>query len=538
MTSIPGPERVLGWQMSRLARRSTLGWGAFAVAFVIINVVGYLSAYPDLAERLRLAAALGRNTGFEVLLGPARRLETVGGFLAWRSGTTVAILLSLWTILLTSRLLRGEEEVGRTELVLSGPISARRATATVLAVLAAAVGIVWAALTATLLLLGFGADLPVRDTLVYTTGVCGVAGVFAGFAAVCSQLAPSRRGAAALTGGLLAVATLLRAVAAADPSLRVLRVLSPLGWYESLRAFAGCQAGWLIPMLILGLCLLTASVLLAGCRDEGDALLVRHDTGPEHGRWLGYPVLDALRLGRSAEMGWVGGLLVSGLVFGLIAPGAARAVARSDFAGRLHTSEATRIGTVGGYLGLVLALVIAVAIAFQSGGAVAAIRDEESSGRLDTLLGTALGRSRWLLARLAAALITLVLSGLAVAVGSWAGQALEDGRLAFGSILGAALALLPPAVAFLGLGIAALGGVPRLASATVPGLVALAFVLQLVGVLVSAPAWVLDLSPFHHLSAAPAAPVNLAAALVLLAVGLAGMLLGFLGFRSRDLAAG
>lgn len=125
-----------------------------------------------------------------------------------------------------------------------------------------------------------------------------------------------------------------------------------------------------------------------------------------------------------------------------------------------------------------------------------------------------------------------------MAVGSWNGQAWADGRLSFGSVLGASLALLAPAVAFLGLGVADFGTTPRLAAAAVPGMVGLAFVVQLVGVLVRAPSWLLDLSSFHHLSAAPAASLNVAPMLVLVGVGILGVLLGATGFGRRDLVGG
>jgi putative exporter of polyketide antibiotics len=56
-----------------------------------------------------------------------------------------------------------------------------------------------------------------------------------------------------------------------------------------------------------------------------------------------------------------------------------------------------------------------------------------------------------------------------------------------------------------------------------------------VGVVAGSNRWLLDTSVFHHISAAPAVPVDWPAAAAVAALGAAGAAGGLLGFRRRDL---
>ena len=61
-----------------------------------------------------------------------------------------------------------------------------------------------------------------------------------------------------------------------------------------------------------------------------------------------------------------------------------------------------------------------------------------------------------------------------------------------------------------------------------------AYLLELVGALVNVPSWLLDLSPFHHISPVPAAPANGVAAFVMVGLGVAGAAAGIVCLARRD----
>ena len=139
--------------VGRRAIRSDVAW-AFAFAlYVVGSISGFASTYKTPAARAQLARTLESNTGFTALLGPARHIDTVAGFAAWRCLVILSIIGGVWGLLTATRLLRAEEEEGRWELLLAGQTTRRRATAQGLAGL----GVGWA------VLLGITAVITVAD---------------------------------------------------------------------------------------------------------------------------------------------------------------------------------------------------------------------------------------------------------------------------------------------------------------------------------------------------------------------------------------
>ena len=70
--------------------RSAIVWAAIVLVLWVSTAQGYENLYSDVASRRKFAASVGSNSGFAALLGVARRLETTGGFLAWRTGILAA----------------------------------------------------------------------------------------------------------------------------------------------------------------------------------------------------------------------------------------------------------------------------------------------------------------------------------------------------------------------------------------------------------------------------------------------------------------
>jgi ABC-2 type transport system permease protein len=66
--------------------------------------------------------------------------------------------------------------------------------------------------------------------------------------------------------------------------------------------------------------------------------------------------------------------------------------------------------------------------------------------------------------------------------------------------------------------------------------VAAILVVDLFGTLLELPQWALNLSPFRHVPAVPAAPFRAAPIAVLLVVAAGLAVVGWIGFRRRDIA--
>jgi ABC-2 type transport system permease protein len=79
--------------------------------------------------------------------------------------------------------------------------------------------------------------------------------------------------------------------------------------------------------------------------------------------------------------------------------------------------------------------------------------------------------------------------------------------------------------------------VPRASSGLAHGLVAIAFLWQLVGAVLAAPVWLRDATPFSHVALVPAQPFRATAAAVMVGIGAAAALFALDGFRRRDLVS-
>jgi len=128
-----------------------------------------------------------------------------------------------------------------------------------------------------------------------------------------------------------------------------------------------------------------------------------------------------------------------------------------------------------------------------------------------------------------------VLIGVAAGVFAWAGAAAGQAGVGFGRLLAAGVNVLPAAVIVLGVGTLAHAVTPRHASVVTYTIVAGSFLLEIVGSLLKASPWLLDVSVFHHLARAPAVNPDWAAALLLAALGVAAAIIGAWRFARRDL---
>jgi len=529
---------VIARLTARKAVRSGVVWGYVFGALIASSAVSYTRIYKTQAARDALAAAYGANKATSALFGPAPRLQTVAGFTAFKIGMTLILLGAVWGLLTSTRLLRGEEDDGRWELLLAGRTTRRRAAAQALAGLGVGAGLLWA-LTA-ILTVGVGLDPSVKiaagPALYFALAMAAPAVMFLAVGALASQLAPTRRQAAAYAAAFLGLCYAVRMIADAGVGLHGLIWASPLGWVEELRPFGEPQPLALLPIAAFTAALAAVAVRLAGARDAGAGMLADRARSAPRLRLLSGPGGLTIRLVRPTVFGWWTAIALSALLFGLIARSAGSTISGSSAEGVLAKLGATGTGT-GAVLGVCF-LALAVLIAFAAAGQVTAARSEEASGRLDHLLAGPVSRSRWLGGRLAAAALVLLAGGALAGVFGWLGATSQHSGTGLGTLLNAGLNLVPPAIAIGGIGVLAFGAWPRRTSAVVYVVLGWSLLADIVGGFGgSGPVsrWLLDTSVFHQMTSAPAVAPNWSANAVMVAVGAACALLGGLAFNRRDL---
>ncbi|MEU7029340.1 ABC transporter permease [Streptomyces sp. NPDC046275] len=496
-------------------------WALVTGGMVASGAGSLQGLYGTAAQRAELAASMNANSSMRSLYGPVFD-DSLGGLVAWRFGTFAAVLAAVMSLVIVVRHTREEEETGRQEMLSAGEVGRRAPlTAALLAALTAN--------TAVTLLVAAGlAGQGPAGALALGLAIGGTGMVFATLAAIVAQLTESARLAKGLTAGVLGLAFVLRAAGDAGNADggSVLTWLSPIGWAEHVRAFAG-ERWWVLLLTGAAVLLQTGlAYVLTARRDVGMSFLPTRP-GPAVG---GLATAGALawRLQRGTLLGWALGFLLGGLVFGGMVEGAADIVGDNEQARQIFERMGGQSALTDAFLATMVGLFGMVAALFAV-GSVLRLHGEETSQRAEPLLAAPVGRLRWaaghLLVAFAGSVLIMLLAG--------AGLALAYGKET-GPVLGAALAQLPAVWTLAGLAVLLWGAFPKAAPAAW-GVAGVCLALGWIGPALDLPQAVLDLSPFGHLPKLPGPDPSWTPLLVLTALAAALVTTGLAGLRRRDL---
>ncbi|MGZ4772291.1 MAG: ABC transporter permease [Ilumatobacteraceae bacterium] len=502
-------------------------WIASIVALVAITAASVKGLYPTQAQLDLAAEASEGNAAAIAFNGPAQGLHTVGGEVAFQSGATGLVVMALMSLLMIGRLTRGEEEAGRLELLRSLPIGSSAPTVaaslTVL-VMNLAVG---ALVTVTLL----AEQLPVAGSVIFGASFTMLGLVFTCIALVAAQVSENTRVVYGIAGAVLGAAYVLRAVG--DIGDGTISWLSPIGWAQKTRPFAGERWWPFLPMIAAAVGLLVVAAALAARRDLG-AGIVAPRPGPRNASpALGHPFGLAVRLQRGSVIGWSAGVLFTGIAYGSIANSI------DDFV-RDNKALADMFARAGGasltdsYLATSMRILALVGAGFVIQSTLR-LRNEETQLHAEPVLATPVARRRWAMSHLLVAaggsVILLAIAGLSVGIS----YGLVGGGIAVvPGLLGDALVYTPAMLLMVGLTFALIGQFPRAATAAW-GVLSVCFIIGLLGELLGLPGWLMDLSPFDHVPQLPAAHFSALPLIVIIAIAGGLGMAGSAGLRRRDI---
>ena len=531
------PSRVVRRLTAHKALRSGVLWGLVFGVYVASQALAYAGTYKTPAERDAMAKSLTSGGGLNALIGPAHQLNTVAGYTAWKSVGILSVLGAIWALLLSTKLLRGEEDAGRWELLLAGQTTRRAAATQALSGLGASLLALFSITAVATVLIGRTSTvhLSTSSATFFALTVTSGAAMFMAAGALTSQLAASRRQAAAYAGGTLGLFFALRMVADSSAGLSWMHWITPFGWIEQLQPFTHPQPAVLALIFGLTAVMVAMAIFLAGARDLNASMLPDRSSSKAHRALLFDDIGLTIRLIRPTILGWLAGVCAFGLLLG----GSAKEAAQSLEGSASIEAALKRLdgggGAVKAYLGLSF-LIITLLVVLVAAGQITAARREESSGRVEHLLVRPLSHTRWMLNRLGVAATAIVLAGALGGIFAWLGVASQGVTISFASLLDAGLNTVPAGWCLLGLGALAWSIVPRLASAAVYGILAWSFLVELLAGVVNSSHWLLDTSIFHQLSPSPAVAPDWTSGAVMLGIGVLAALAAALLFAHRDLA--
>lgn len=531
-------------------RIAILGWG-IGMGLVIVSPMASVAALVTTPEARQQLAAIAASFAWNA---DAVAVTTIGGYATFKIGIFIFVI-TVWPILAGSRMLRGEEERGSLDVLLSVPRPRLRLALEKLAAM-------WVALLAMGLLIGliafaggrqFGGDFGLGDALLFGLDLALISAVFGGIALLISQFTQERGPAAGATAGLLLIFIVLDMVHRIAPNTEWISRLSPIYYYNLSKGLIpsyGVNAGAMVLLGVLAIGLGGIAVWLFNRRDVGGTVrLPRWLRLPEHQASRELPVSDwslrsvyarSLRtiamptfwwtLGIAGFAGWMvyAVQLLETKLSTLLSGNAALMQLIKNIGGGDASVNAGFLSAMFVFLPLFL---MAFAVTQVNGWSA-----DEQDGRLELVLATPQPRLSVLLGRFAAlATATIAISVITLLVCA-ASAAASGLHLNGGNLAAAILGMIPLGLLVAGLGYLA-GGWLRTAADTglLSFLLAFWFFVSFIGPELNLPNATLRLSPFYYYGSPLLNGLQLASILGVIAVAAGALVLGAVRFVRKDI---
>jgi ABC-2 type transport system permease protein len=517
--------------MLRRDRIRIPAWIAGLTLFTVYTAMALATLYATAADRQALVATMESPAGVAMIgvnHGPDN--YTYGVMMGHQMLWATVILVGLMSVLLVVRHTRVEEAAGRAELVRAGVVGRHAMTTAALIV----VGMANLALGA-LLAVGLGATglegITWAGSWLYGAAHAAVGLVFAGVAVVTVQVTEHSRGASGMALATIGLAYAMRAIG--DVGSPALSWLSPIGWAQATRVYADDRWWPLLPAVVFAAVLVAVGFTLSTRRDVGAGLRAPRAGTAHASDLLAHPVGFAFRLHRASLIGWSAALFLLGVMYGSVLGDSEQMLTQikslEDF-----LPEIAGVGLIETFAAMITTIMAIITAIFAVLAALR-MRSEETAGRAEPLLATALSRTRWVAGHLAVAALggtgVLLAGGLGLGL---AGAASTGDVGLLPKLLGASLAYAPALWVTTGVVVVLFGILPR-AMKMAWAVVVYSYVVVYMGGLLQFPAWMSNLSPFGHVPQAPAEGLSITplAGLTVVAAGLAAA--GVHAFRRRDL---
>ena len=532
----------------RLGRWGLLGFSVLAFASSLVQAVGfYQIAGHTAASRATFAQSMSQLASqLTFILAPPTGLDTVGGYVEWRSFGGLAIVFAVWALMSAGGVARGDEERGLVEAVLATGVTpsrwlASRVTAygltSFVAALAGGLGLLAGVAVG-------GESISLGPVLEISVALAALGLSCYSLTLVIAQLTGARTAPAA-AGVVLLALFLVNRLSQTFTWLVSWRWISPFHYYELNQPLApGGAFDGRATLTMLGIALVAAAVagVFFEARDLGAPFVrwpSRHRPAsyePSLSPWWRIPAVRGLYERRAGLATWAAGLAAVGVLFVYLTKTVIQPLLSiptlSHFFGGLVGGQ--MYTTFLGYFWLGIAQLLFAAFAITQ---VARWSAEDSDGRLELILSTPRSRASVVVERaialtLGAALVAAV-SGVAVAVAAhYQAMDISRERLAEGTLL-----LVPFALVFAAAGAVLAAWNPRAAVGLLGGFAFTSYLVDELGPLFKWPAWVQDLSAFKLFGSPLSTGIDRSGLALMVAIILVGFGASIFLMERRDVGA-
>jgi len=525
-----------------------LGWGLGLGALMAVVLVAIPTVFATPAAK---AAVVSLGASYAWIAEPIK-IDTAGGYATWKYGITILVVV-IWPLLAGTGMLRGEEDRGSMDVLLSLPRGRVR-------VALEKVAAMWTALLAMGLVIGLltfaggakvSSDLTLGSSIAFGVNIALICAVFLSIALLVSQFTQERRTASGVTAGILVVAIVVDMVHRVVPNTVWFSQLSPVYYYNLSKPLVpgyGPNPGAMLILLALSMLLGAAAVWLFARRDVGGVSLSLPERSSQPVRalpradWSLHSVYSrSLGMIATSTLWWT--LAIAGFAAWMVVivkqtEAQLKSLlqgspAMGDFLKLGGSDSATNASILSAFFLFMPVLLMAFAVTQANRWSA-----DEEDGLLEIVLSTPQPRLRVLLGRFAAVATATIFISVLTLVATSVASAGTGLSLDYGNLAAASLSIIP-----FGLLVAAIGYLFAgwLRAAVDTGLLSFLLVIwvfiSFIGPGLSLPDATQKLSPFYYYGSPLLHGIQVADLLVIVAVGAVALALATARFARKDIPA-
>ncbi len=519
-------------------------WILAVFLLILAQVPALKEAYPSVSNWVAYQQLMDTSAVGRIFAGNVQT-PTFGAVVTAETLLYTGLIIAFMNTLLVVRHTRQNEELGSSELLQSARVGRYSALTSALVVAMAANVIVAAALA---MLMQLTADVGTSQAWLFgiSQGMLGLC--FAAIAGITAQLSGTGRGANSLASIAIGAAFLLRGVG----DILATKIdgvywphwaswLSPFGWLQLTEPLT-IERWWPLMIGAVFVVVVTAvSYVLLSYRDVGEGVLPARGGSARASRGLLAPLGLTIRLQKGVFLGWCISMVLMSAAMGAMAQQIVEFAKESEIMQQYIAALGGEGGIVEGYLSAILAMTAMIVGAYVI-QALQRLRSEEVRGYTESVFGTAAPRSSWMLLHVIVvvmgAVVIVVAAGLAIAAGAGLSMGNPLSQWGLGQYAIAALSYAPALLLFAGIMALFVGAIPRIAIGVTWAAFVFVAVVSQFGVLLKFPDWVINISPFSHIEAAPADDIAVGPLVIFVVIAFGLLLTGLVAFRRRDIVAG
>lgn len=490
----------------------------------------FKSMYPHQSD-MQPIVETSKNPAMIAMLGPGQfEHVSVGVLFTHEMLLFTSILIAIMSILLVSKSTRGDESLGRIEMIRALPVGK------VAPLVSALIEMIIVNIMITILIMII---LPLmnidsidwKSSLLYAASLGSIGILFGMMTAIFSQLAETSSSVSGYSIVMLLLSYLVRAVG--DVINEGISMVSPLGWIT--RTFAYSENHWwpiVLTLIMASICLMLALILYFRRDIESGILPNRPGKRTALKIWLS-PLGLQLKLYKVGLISWAIGMFVFGASYGSIFGELDDFIKDNEMLQQMVAGKGEHY--IEAFLPILM-IIMAIVSTIPALLSLFKIKNEIDTRRLELILSRPVSRIKLMSSYLVISLFNAIFMIFIAAFGLYIAQAsVLDDPFSIWTIIKAGIVHIPAIISFVAFGVVLLGWFNKGHFIVYLYLTYTFFVVYL-GQLLNIQNWLKAITPFYHIPEIPVEDMDYLGISILIILSVLLIVIGLIGFKRKDIS--